>query len=97
MSEGVELVYPRVDRHLLADGDVGTPYTLALSINAVAGYPTDMQVHIRQPVRPYNFYGATKAWGEALACHYAESPRRTAPAPWLQVRSSESTRAAQVY
>ena len=44
----------------------------ASSINAVAGYPGDVQVHTSQPVRPYNLYGATKAWGEAVGCFYAE-------------------------
>ena len=44
----------------------------ASSINAVAGYPGEMQVHTSQPVRPYNLYGATKAWGEAASCFYAD-------------------------
>ncbi len=44
----------------------------ASSINAVGGYPRDMQVHTSMPVRPANLYGATKAWGEALACMYAD-------------------------
>jgi len=44
----------------------------ASSINAVAGYPDDVQVHTSMPVRPPNLYGATKVWGEALACYYAD-------------------------
>lgn len=44
----------------------------ASSINAVIGYPHEMQIHTSQPVRPGNLYGATKAWGEALACYYAD-------------------------
>jgi nucleoside-diphosphate-sugar epimerase len=44
----------------------------ASSVNAVAGYPPDVQVHASMPVRPPNLYGATKAWGEALARFYAD-------------------------
>ncbi len=44
----------------------------ASSINAVVGYPREMQIHTSQPVRPGNLYGATKAWGEAVACYYAD-------------------------
>jgi nucleoside-diphosphate-sugar epimerase len=44
----------------------------ASSVNAVFGYPPDMQVHTSMPVRPINLYGATKAWGEAVASVYAE-------------------------
>ena len=44
----------------------------ASSVNAVSGYPPDMQVHTSMPVRPPNLYGATKAWGEAVACFYAD-------------------------
>lgn len=44
----------------------------ASSINAVYGYPEDRQVHTSMPVRPPNLYGATKVWGEAVACYYAD-------------------------
>jgi nucleoside-diphosphate-sugar epimerase len=44
----------------------------ASSINAVSGYGRDVQVHTHMPVRPPNLYGATKAWGEALARFYAD-------------------------
>ncbi len=44
----------------------------ASSINAVFGYPKDVQVHTGMPVRPINLYGATKCWGEALARLYAD-------------------------
>jgi len=44
----------------------------ASSINAVEGYPPGVQVHTNMPVRPPNLYGATKAWGEALARFYAD-------------------------
>jgi len=72
----------------------------ASSINAVAGYPGDMQVHTGQPVRPFNLYGATKAWGEALACFYAE--RRGLPAiclriGWVLARDSKHLRPDHPY
>ena len=41
------------------------------SVNAVFGYPPDVQVRTEMPVRPINLYGATKAWGEAVANVYA--------------------------
>ena len=44
----------------------------ASSINAVGGYPGEMQIRTDMPVRPGNLYGATKAWGEAVACFYAD-------------------------
>lgn len=44
----------------------------ASSINAVIAYPPDTQVHTSMPVRPGNLYGATKAWGEAVASFYAD-------------------------
>jgi nucleoside-diphosphate-sugar epimerase len=44
----------------------------ASSINAVGGYPRDQQVHSDMPPRPLNLYGASKVWGEALACYYAD-------------------------
>jgi len=44
----------------------------ASSVNAVSGYPREIQVQTSMPVRPPNLYGATKAWGEALARYYAD-------------------------
>ncbi len=44
----------------------------ASSVNAVSGYPSDVQVHTDMLVRPPNLYGASKAWGEALARYYAD-------------------------
>jgi uronate dehydrogenase len=44
----------------------------ASSINAVYGYPAELQVHTNMPVRPLNLYGASKVWGEAVACYYAD-------------------------
>jgi nucleoside-diphosphate-sugar epimerase len=43
----------------------------ASSINAVFGYPPDVQVHTQMPVYPINLYGATKCWGEAVARVYS--------------------------
>ncbi len=42
----------------------------ASSVNAVFAYPHDVQVSTSLPVRPLNLYGATKAWGEAVAAFY---------------------------
>ncbi len=44
----------------------------ASSVNAVAGYPADVQIKPDMPVSPPNLYGATKAWGEALGRFYAD-------------------------
>jgi uronate dehydrogenase len=44
----------------------------ASSVNAVAAYPSDVQVKTDMPVAPPNLYGATKAWGEALGRFYAD-------------------------
>jgi nucleoside-diphosphate-sugar epimerase len=42
------------------------------SVHAVLGYPADLEVRASMPVRPPDLYGATKAWGEALARFYAD-------------------------
>lgn len=42
----------------------------ASSINAVNAYPEGVQVHTTMVARPGNVYGATKAWGEALASSF---------------------------
>ena len=44
----------------------------ASSINAMSGYPRDLQLRPDMPVHPANLYGATKVWGEALAQVYAD-------------------------
>jgi nucleoside-diphosphate-sugar epimerase len=44
----------------------------ASTVNVVFGYPTDVQVQTDMPVRPFNLYGASKAWGEAVARFYAD-------------------------
>jgi uronate dehydrogenase len=43
----------------------------ASSVNAVFGYPPDVQVKLEMPIRPINLYGATKVWGEGVASSYA--------------------------
>ncbi|MEM7344040.1 MAG: NAD(P)-dependent oxidoreductase [Chloroflexota bacterium] len=43
----------------------------ASSINAILGYPKEVQVKTDMPIYPPNLYGATKAWGEAVARFYA--------------------------
>ncbi len=45
----------------------------ASSINAVFGYPPDVQVHTDMPIFPINLYGVTKCWGEALGRYYAHT------------------------
>lgn len=45
----------------------------ASSVNAVFGYPPDIQVKLDMPIRPINLYGATKVWGEGVASSYAMS------------------------
>ena len=45
----------------------------ASSVNAVWGYPADVQVHTDMPIFPANLYGATKCWGEALGRYYAHT------------------------
>jgi len=44
----------------------------ASSINAMSGYPRDVQLSSDMPVHPANLYGATKVWGEAVAQVYAD-------------------------
>ena len=43
----------------------------ASSVQAVAGYPLDVQVRTDMPVRPQNLYGVSKAYGEALGAYFA--------------------------
>lgn len=67
----------------------------ASSINAVFGYPADVQVHTNMPVRPINLYGATKAWGEAVARVYADTHNMSAIClrfGWVIDRNSELLR-----
>lgn len=45
----------------------------ASSINAVFGYPAELQVHTDMTVYPINLYGATKCWGEAVARYYSHT------------------------
>ncbi len=67
----------------------------ASSVNAVGGYPAEMQVTTSMPVRPPNLYGATKAWGEAVARFYADRHGLSAIClrfGWVQARDSEQLR-----
>jgi uronate dehydrogenase len=50
----------------------------ASSIQAVEGYPRDVQIRDDMPVSPLTLYGATKAWGEALAAFYARQKNLSA-------------------
>ena len=43
----------------------------ASSLHAVDGHPRDIQIRPDMPVSPLTLYGATKAWGEAVAAFYA--------------------------
>lgn len=43
----------------------------ASSLQAVDGYPRDLQIREDAQPNPLTLYGATKAWGEALAAYYA--------------------------
>ena len=44
---------------------------LASSVQAVVGYPLDVQVHTDSPVRPLNMYGVCKCFTEAAAHYFA--------------------------
>lgn len=46
---------------------------LASSVQAVAGYPLDVQVHEDSPTRPLNMYGVCKCFAEAAAHYFAAS------------------------
>lgn len=43
----------------------------ASSVQAVAGYPLDVQVRVDMPPKPLNMYGAAKVFGEAMAHYFA--------------------------
>ena len=44
----------------------------ASSINAVSGYPEDVQITPTMPTRPPNLYGVSKAFGESIASYFAD-------------------------
>ena len=72
----------------------------ASTVNAVAGYPHDVQVHTSMPVRPLNLYGASKAWGEAVACFYADQKGLSAIClrfGWVVPRDAEAIRMGHAY
>ncbi|MFK7846292.1 MAG: NAD-dependent epimerase/dehydratase family protein [Rhodothermales bacterium] len=43
----------------------------ASSAQVIEGYPLDIQVNAKMPIRPKNLYGVSKAYGEALASYFA--------------------------
>jgi nucleoside-diphosphate-sugar epimerase len=72
----------------------------ASSVNAVFGYPKDVQVRTDMPVRPLNLYGASKAWGEAVACFYADQRGLSAIClrfGWVVERDSHAIRPDHPY
>jgi nucleoside-diphosphate-sugar epimerase len=46
---------------------------LASSMQAVAGYPLELQTRAADAPRPRNLYGATKAWAEAIGSWIAQT------------------------
>jgi len=52
-------------------------FIFASSAQAIEGYPKDVQVHEFMAPRPGNFYGVSKAFGEALASLYANDGHMT--------------------
>lgn len=46
-------------------------FIFASSIHAGSAYAPDVQIRPEMPVRPGNLYGVSKAFGEALAAHFA--------------------------
>jgi nucleoside-diphosphate-sugar epimerase len=44
----------------------------ASSVNAMSGHQRDLQLRPDMPIHPGNLYGATKAWGEAVANVYSD-------------------------
>lgn len=45
-------------------------FIFASSVHAVKGYPRDEQVKTTSPVRPLDYYGVSKVFGEALGNYY---------------------------
>lgn len=65
----------------------------ASSVQAVDGYPRDIQISADMPVSPLTLYGATKAWGEAVAAFYAYQknlPIICLRIGWLKPRNDRS-------
>ncbi len=72
----------------------------ASSVNAVFGYPHDVQVRVNMPVRPPNLYGASKAWGEAVAAYYGTQTDLSTIClrfGWVVDRNSEQIRVEHPY
>jgi len=47
----------------------------ASSVQVVAGYPRDVQVHADSALKPMNMYGVSKCFGEAVASYFAHAER----------------------
>jgi nucleoside-diphosphate-sugar epimerase len=45
----------------------------ASSVQAVLGYPNDVQIHAESALRPMNMYGVSKCFGEAVASYFAHA------------------------
>jgi nucleoside-diphosphate-sugar epimerase len=45
----------------------------ASSVQVVAGYPSDVQVHAESALKPMNMYGVSKCFGEAVASYFAHA------------------------
>jgi nucleoside-diphosphate-sugar epimerase len=43
----------------------------ASSVQAISGYPLDVQAHPESPVKPINMYAVSKCFGEAVAHYFA--------------------------
>ena len=65
----------------------------ASSAQAIEGYPLDMQVQESMPARPANMYGASKAFGEGVACAFAHQHGMTA----IAVRIANVTLAVAMF
>lgn len=66
----------------------------ASSGHVVNGYPPHVQITPDMPIRPSNHYGASKAWGEALARYYADQTHLSCLClrlGWVQPRDAIAT------
>ena len=73
----------------------------ASSVHAIAGYPSDDPLPDNAPPRPKNLYGASKAFGEAIAATYAAAGLSgiairigAYDAPWFRERGDARDAAA---
>ena len=76
----------------------------ASSVHAVMGYGQDNPVPDGAPVKPMNFYGATKTWGESLAHVFAYSEGLSSiairigayDAPWIREHPTDDNLSAYI-